>query len=105
MIFLVCFFAGLLNAMTHSQTGICPACGSPQKKLGGIHRCDHCLAYGEVVKGEYPLVGITGFVELIALTWWGVELWRTMNLAHKHRSDVLGALRIRSDNLVRIGQQ
>ena len=53
LIFLICFFAGLLTAMTHSYTGICPACGSPQKRLGGIHRCDHCLAYGEVVKGEY----------------------------------------------------
>jgi len=33
----------------------------------------------------YPLVGFTGFIEVIGLTWWGVELWRTMNLARTHR--------------------
>jgi hypothetical protein len=33
----------------------------------------------------YPLIGFTGFVELIALLWWGIELWRTMNLAAKGR--------------------
>lgn len=53
LIFLIGALAGLLTAMTHSYTGVCPACGSPQKRLGGIHRCDDCLAYGEVVKGEY----------------------------------------------------
>jgi hypothetical protein len=53
LIFLICSLAGLLTAMTHSYTGVCPACGSLQKKLGGIHRCDHCLTYGEIVKGEY----------------------------------------------------
>jgi hypothetical protein len=31
----------------------------------------------------YPLIGFTGFIELMALAWWGVELWRTMNLARK----------------------
>jgi NnrS protein/Domain of unknown function (DUF1858) len=31
----------------------------------------------------FPLIGFTGFIELIALAWWGVELWRTMNLATK----------------------
>ena len=31
----------------------------------------------------YPLIGFTGFIELVALAWWGVELWRTMNLARK----------------------
>jgi hypothetical protein len=29
----------------------------------------------------YPLVGFTGFIEVTALAWWGIELWRTMNLA------------------------
>ncbi len=38
----------------------------------------------------YSLVGATGFIELIALTWWGVEMWRTMNLARTHRVHVLG---------------
>ena len=31
----------------------------------------------------YALIGFTGFVELAALAWWGIELWRTMNLAAK----------------------
>lgn len=31
----------------------------------------------------YALIGFTGFVELAALAWWGIELWRTMNLATK----------------------
>ena len=31
----------------------------------------------------YALIGFTGFVELAALAWWGMELWRTMNLAAK----------------------
>jgi hypothetical protein len=31
----------------------------------------------------YPLIGFTGFIELAALLWWGVELWRTMNLARE----------------------
>lgn len=31
----------------------------------------------------FPLVGFTGFIELAALVWWGMELWRTMNLAAK----------------------
>jgi hypothetical protein len=52
LIFLICCLAGLLTAMTHSYKGVCPACGSPQKQLGGIRRCNDCLAYNEVVKGE-----------------------------------------------------
>ncbi|MGE5056136.1 MAG: NnrS family protein [Acidobacteriota bacterium] len=31
----------------------------------------------------YPLIGFTGFIELMALAWWGAELWRTMNQARK----------------------
>jgi hypothetical protein len=38
----------------------------------------------------YPLVGFTGFVEFSALLWWGIELWRTMNLAKKNRAKLLG---------------
>jgi hypothetical protein len=34
----------------------------------------------------YPLIGFTGFIELTALVWWGVELWHTMNLARKNRT-------------------
>ena len=29
----------------------------------------------------FPLVGVTGFIEVAALAWWGVELWHTMNLS------------------------
>jgi NnrS protein len=39
----------------------------------------------------FPLVGLTGFIELIALLWWGVELWRTMNLAKTSRTKLLTA--------------
>lgn len=31
----------------------------------------------------FPMIGFTGFIELFALAWWGIELWRTMNLAAK----------------------
>ncbi|MBI1941980.1 MAG: NnrS family protein [Acidobacteria bacterium] len=34
----------------------------------------------------YPLVGLTGFVEVTALAWWGVELWHTMNLSTARRT-------------------
>jgi len=37
----------------------------------------------------YPLVGFTGFIELGALLWWGIELWRTMNLARTNRTNML----------------
>ena len=39
----------------------------------------------------YPLIGFTGFVELSALLWWGIELWRTMNLARTSRTKMLRA--------------
>ncbi|MGC2544859.1 MAG: hypothetical protein WA426_03365, partial [Silvibacterium sp.] len=37
----------------------------------------------------YPLIGVTGFMELGALAWWGVGLWRVMNLSKTHRANVL----------------
>lgn len=40
-------------------------------------------------KVAYPLVGLTGFVEVIALSWWGVELWHTMNLANTRRAQLV----------------
>lgn len=43
----------LWAAVSASYTGNCPACGARQKRVGGLHRCDTCLAYGEVVKNEY----------------------------------------------------
>ena len=39
----------------------------------------------------FSLVGLTGFIEVIALGWWGVELWHTMNLAKTHRAKLLRA--------------
>jgi hypothetical protein len=34
---------------------------------------------------------LTGFIEFIALLWWGVELWRTMNVAKTSRGNLLAA--------------
>jgi hypothetical protein len=39
----------------------------------------------------YPLVGVTGFIEVSALAWWGVELWHIMNLSRTHRAQLLRA--------------
>ena len=43
-----------------------------------------------VPRVAYPLVGFTGFIEFTALLWWGVELWRTMNVSRASRARVLG---------------
>jgi len=40
-------------------------------------------------KIAYPLIGFTGFIELSALLWWGIELWRTMNLTGRTQSSAL----------------
>ncbi len=37
----------------------------------------------------FPLLGVTGFLEVAALAWWGVELWHTMNLSRTHRAHLL----------------
>jgi hypothetical protein len=37
----------------------------------------------------FPLVGLTGFIEVTALAWWGFELWQTMNLSKTHRGKLL----------------
>ncbi|HKT13547.1 MAG TPA: NnrS family protein [Terriglobia bacterium] len=39
----------------------------------------------------YPLIGVTGGLELTALAWWGIGLWRVMNLSKTHRGNVLRA--------------
>jgi hypothetical protein len=36
----------------------------------------------------YPMIGFTGFIELSALLWWGIELWRTMNVATTNRTNI-----------------
>ena len=38
---------------------------------------------------SFPLVGLTGFIEVTALEWWGVELWHTMNFSRTHRAQLL----------------
>ena len=37
----------------------------------------------------YPLVGFTGFLEVTALAWWGIGLWRVMNHAHAEPAKVM----------------
>jgi hypothetical protein len=37
----------------------------------------------------YSLVGFTGFIEVVALAWWGVHLWRVMNMARTQRPRAL----------------
>ena len=44
-----------------------------------------------VPKVAYPLIGFTGFIELSALLWWGIELWRTMDAARTNRPKMLTA--------------
>lgn len=39
----------------------------------------------------FSLIGITGLLELAGLAWWGVGIWRVMNLAKKHRRNLLRA--------------
>ncbi len=34
----------------------------------------------------YPLVGLTGFIEVTALVWWGIGLWRIMSQARAPQS-------------------
>jgi hypothetical protein len=40
-------------------------------------------------KVAYPLVGFTGFIEVLALAWWGAHLWRIMSLSSTHRTRAL----------------
>jgi len=42
-----------------------------------------------IPKVAFPLVGVTGFIEVTALAWWGVGLWHTMNLSHSHRAKLM----------------
>ena len=39
----------------------------------------------------YPWVGFTGFLEVVALFWWGALMWRTMNLAKTTRARLFPA--------------
>jgi hypothetical protein len=42
-----------------------------------------------VPRVAYPLIGFTGFLELTALAWWGVGLWRVMNTAHVRQAPLV----------------
>ncbi|HEV2388083.1 MAG TPA: NnrS family protein [Candidatus Acidoferrales bacterium] len=42
-------------------------------------------------RAAYRWIGVTGFIEVAALAWWGVGMWRVMNLAKTHRASVLGS--------------
>jgi len=44
-----------------------------------------------IPKAAYSLIGFTGFIELSALLWWGIELWRTMDAAQTNRPKMLTA--------------
>ncbi len=39
----------------------------------------------------YSLIGVSGVLELAALAWWGIGLWRVMDLSKTHRASVLRA--------------
>ena len=49
--------------------------------LGCTGRVVLQVATDFVPRIAYPLIGFTGFIELTALLWWGIELWHTMNIA------------------------
>jgi NnrS protein len=53
--------------------------------LGNIGRVTLQILTDFIPRVAYPLVGVTGFLELAALTWWGVELWLTMNAAKRRQ--------------------
>jgi len=59
--------------------------------LGCIARVFLQILTDFVPSVAYPLIGFTGFIELIALLWWGIELWRTMNIARTSRTTLLRA--------------
>jgi len=59
--------------------------------LGCAGRVVLQLASDFVPHLAYPPLGFTGFIELTALLWWGVELWRTMNDAKSGRAKLLTA--------------
>ena len=59
--------------------------------LGASGRVLLQIATDFVPNSAYPLVGLTGFIEVTALAWWGIGLWRVMNQARTERSKVLVA--------------
>jgi hypothetical protein len=59
--------------------------------LGNAGRCTLQILTDFIPSAAYPLVGFTGFIEVAALAWWGIELWHTMNLSKTHRAKLLQA--------------
>jgi hypothetical protein len=57
--------------------------------VGNIGRVTLQILTDFVPQVAFPLVGFTGFIEVTALAWWGVELWHTMNLSKTHRAKLL----------------
>jgi hypothetical protein len=58
IVFIIVGIAGLWTAAV-SYTGDCPVCGTRQKLVSGLHRCDQCLGYGEVVNREYREIALS----------------------------------------------
>ena len=59
--------------------------------LGCTGRVVLQVATDFVPRIAYPLIGFTGFIELTALLWWGIELWHTMNIAKTSHTKLLTA--------------
>ncbi len=49
--------------------------------IGNSGRVVLQLATDFFPNGAYSLLGLTGFIEVTALAWWGIELWKVMNSA------------------------
>lgn len=47
--------------------------------LGNAGRVSLQILTDFIPRLAYPLVGVTGFIEVTALAWWGVGLWMVMN--------------------------
>jgi hypothetical protein len=59
--------------------------------LGNVARVTLQILTDFVPRVAYPLLGLSGFIEVIALAWWGIELWKTMNRAKTERAKLLTA--------------
>ena len=57
--------------------------------VGNIGRVALQILTDFIPQVAFPLVGFTGFIEVTALAWWGIDLWHTMNLSKTHRSKLL----------------
>ncbi len=51
--------------------------------IGCIGRVSLQITADWLPQVAFPLVGLTGFLEVAALSWWGIELWRIMSIAAK----------------------